>query len=150
MDFLEYWGTAHMTTRKPTYTGQCLCGAIRYRVTGNLDDPHACHCGMCRRQSGHFVAGVDAKRAEFSMTGEDELTWYQSSSFTRRGFCSACGSNLFWDDGSDRIGISMGSLDQPTGLKLERHIFVENKADYYEIDDSLPKFAGLDTPANTD
>jgi hypothetical protein len=57
---------------------------------------------------------------------------------------------LFWDDGSDRIGINMGSLDQPTELKLERHIFVEDKADYYEIDDSLPKFSGLDTPANTD
>jgi hypothetical protein len=105
---------------------------------------------MCRRQSGHFVAGVGAKRADFRMTGEEKLTWYQSSSFARRGFCSACGSILFWDDGSDRIGISMGSLDQPTGLRLARHIFVEDKADYYEIDDSLPKFAGLDTPINTD
>jgi len=111
-----------------------------------LDDPHACHCNMCRRQSGHFVAGVGAKKADFNMTGEDSLCWYQSSSFARRGFCRVCGSVLFWEDDSDRIGINMGSLDQPTGLKLERHIFVEDKADYYEIDDDLPKFEGSDRP----
>ena len=135
-----------MSSSKPPYSGQCLCGAVRYEVTGDLEDPHACHCTMCLRQSGHFVAGVGAKKADFSLTGEDSLSWYRSSSFARRGFCRVCGSALFWDDDSDRIGINMGSLDQPTGLKLQRHIFVEDKADYYEIDDGLPKFEGADKP----
>lgn len=139
-------GARSMSIRERTYTGQCLCGAVQYRVIGNLDDPHACHCGMCRRQSGHFVAGVSAQRADLNVTGEDEVSWYQSSSWARRGFCAKCGSNLFWDDGSDRIGINMGSLDQPTALKLERHIFVDDKADYYEIEDGLPRFAGSNTP----
>lgn len=135
-----------MADGKPTYTGKCLCGAVRYEVNGILDDPHLCHCGQCRRQSGHFTAGVGAKRTELTLTGEDNLTWYQSSSFARRGFCRSCGSILFWDDSSDRVGINIGSLDQPTGLKLERHIFVEDKADYYDIDDGLPQFVGLDKP----
>lgn len=135
-----------MTDTGPAYTGKCLCGAVRYEVDGVLDDPHLCHCGQCRRQSGHFTAGVGAKRAEFTLTGEDKVTWYQSSSFARRGFCSVCRSVLFWDDHSDRIGINMGSLDQPTGLKLEHHIFVDDKADYYDIDDGLPQFIGLDKP----
>ena len=126
------------------YTGKCLCGAIRYEVHGELDDPHVCHCGQCRRQSGHCVAGVGAQKAEFKLQGDATLKWYQSSSFARRGFCADCGSVLFWDDDTDRIGINMGSLDQPTGLKLERHIFVEDKADYYEIDDALPKYVGGD------
>lgn len=139
-----------MNTGSPTYTGRCLCGATRYRINGSLDDPHACHCEMCRRQSGHFVAGVGARRADFSMTGGENVTWYQSSPTVRRGFCGACGSVLFWDDGSEHIGINMGSLDQPTGLKLERHIFVEDKADYYEIDDELPRFEGLDRPVSPD
>jgi hypothetical protein len=103
---------------------------------------------MCRRQSGHFVAGVAAKKSDVSLTGEEDLSWYRSSSFARRGFCRVCGSVLFWEDDSDRIGINMGSLDQPTGLTLARHIFVEDKADYYEIDDSLPKFEGASTPLN--
>jgi len=139
-----------MNTGTPTYSGQCLCGAVRYRVSGKLDDPHACHCGMCRRQSGHFVAGVGARRADFSLTAKETLAWYQSSSIARRGFCSACGSVLFWDDGSELIGINMGSLDQPTGLRLERHIFVEDKADYYDIGDGLPEFEGLDRPVGRD
>ncbi len=137
---------AQMKIGTQTYTGGCLCGAVRYRVDGMLDDPHLCHCEMCRRQSGHFVAGAGAKRAEFSVTGEDKLVWYKSSSFARRGFCGTCGSILFWDDDSERLGINMGSLDQPTGLKLERHIYVEEKADYYDLDEKLPRFAGLDQP----
>ena len=129
-----------------SFTGQCLCGGVRYRVRGPLDDPHACHCGICRRQSGHYVAGASASRAETEIEGTENLTWFQSSSSARRGFCNACGSVLFWDNGADCIGINMGSLDQPTGLKLERHIFVEDKADYYEIRDGLPKFVGGNQP----
>ena len=133
-----------------SFSGQCLCGAVRYEVAGPLDDPHACHCGMCRRQSGHFVAGVSAQKSDTTISGEDRITWYAASSFARRGFCKACGSILFWDDDSERIGINMGSLDQPTDLKLERHIFVEDKADYYDITDGLPQFIGGNTPVSSD
>ncbi len=128
-------------------TGQCLCGAVRYEVRGELTAPHACHCGQCRRQSGHYVAATSAKRSEFTLLADAPLKWYRSSQFARRGFCADCGSALFWDDDSDDISINVGSLDLPTGLKLERHIFVEDKADYYEIDGDLPKFIGSDTPA---
>ena len=139
-----------MSDDKPNHTGQCLCGAVRYSVRGGLDDPHICHCGMCRRQSGHFVAGVSAKQTALTIDGEEKLKWFQSSSYARRGFCHACGSNLFWDDGTDRIGINMGSLDQPTNLKLERHIFVEDKADYYDIEGTLPQFLGANQPVKSD
>ncbi|MEM7170137.1 MAG: GFA family protein [Pseudomonadota bacterium] len=136
-----------MPSASPQYSGRCLCGAVHYQIDGPLDDPHACHCGMCLRQSGHFVAGAGARRADLTVIGEGELAWYQSSDFARRGFCRRCGSILFWDDDSDRIGLNMGSLDQPTGLKLERHIFVEDKPDYYEITDGLPQFIGGSQPA---
>jgi hypothetical protein len=134
---------ANMT--KP-YSGRCLCGAVAYEVRGDLSNIHACHCEMCRRQSGHFVASANAKRSDFSFTQERGLKWYRSSEWAERGFCSECGSALFWDDGGDDVGINVGSLDQPTGLTLKSHIFVDEKADYYEIDDQLPKFAGYDKP----
>ena len=128
------------------YTGQCLCGAVRFEVRGPLTEPHACHCGQCRRQSGHYVVGTEAKRADLALTEERGLAWYRSSEWARRGFCGDCGSVLFWDNDGDLIGLNAGSLDQPTGLTLARHIFVDDKADYYEIDDDLPKFAGSTTP----
>ncbi len=127
-------------------SGRCLCGAVRYEVRGPLTDLHACHCGMCRRQSGHFVVATSAKRSDFELTAGESLKWFRSSPSARRGFCAACGSNLLWDDDGDEIGINAGSLDQPTGLKLTKHIFVDDKADYYEIEDRLEKFAGYDTP----
>ena len=132
------------------YTGVCLCGGVRYEVAGPLSDVHACHCGQCRRQSGHFVAATSAKRADFKLTSDRSLKWFRSSPVARRGFCADCGSAMFWDDGSDEISINAGNLDQPTGLKLTRHIFVDDKADYYEIEDGLEKFTGYDLPLQPD
>ena len=128
------------------YSGRCLCGAVRYVVNGPLSDVHICHCGQCRRQSGHCVAATSAKRTDFTLTDEGSLKWFRSSDWARRGFCGVCGSALFWDDGGEEISINAGSLDQPTGLTTKSHIYVDEKADYYEIADSLPKFAGYDTP----
>ena len=57
-----------------------------------------------------------------------------------RGFCGICGSFLFWKRGDEGLtSFSLGSLDSPTGLQLERHIFVADKGDYYTIDDGLPQ-----------
>ena len=131
-------------------TGRCLCGAVRFEVTGAVSEPHACHCSQCRRQSGHYVVATSARRADFKLTRDDGLRWYRSSDIARRGFCGRCGSVLFWDDGGDDISINVGSLDQPTGLRLARHIYVDDKADYYDIDDPLPKFAGYDQPLADD
>lgn len=128
------------------YTGHCLCGAVRYEVNGPLSDVHICHCGQCRRQSGHCAAATSAKRADFKLTKDASLKWYRSSDWARRGFCGDCGSALFWDDGGEEISINVGSLDQPTGLAVTSHIYVDDKGDYYEIGDALPKFAGYDTP----
>ncbi|MEO1017765.1 MAG: GFA family protein [Pseudomonadota bacterium] len=128
------------------YSGCCLCGAVRFEMHGLLRPAYACHCGQCRRQSGHYVAVTSARRADFVLLRDDTLKWYRSSDLAQRGFCGECGSVLFWDDGGDAISINAGSLDQPTGLKIEKHIFVDDKGDYYEIADNLPQFAGYDRP----
>ena len=131
---------------KASYTGGCLCGAVRYQVNGPISEPHACHCSQCLRQSGHFAVSAEAKRSDFVVLEDRGLKWFRSSDFAQRGFCQECGSALFWDGGDGNINISTGSLDQPTGLRLASHIFVDEKADYYEIADDLPKYAGYDTP----
>ena len=128
-----------MTTQKKSFTGRCLCDAVAYEVRGQLTAPHACHCGMCQRQSGNFTIATEANRADFEIT-KGEIKWFRSSDFAKRGFCPECGSALFWDDGGDQVSINAGTLDQPTGLQLGAHIFVADKPDYYEIDDDLPKY----------
>jgi len=123
-------------------TGACLCGAVRFEVTGDLAPPDACHCSQCRKTSGHVWASTDVSKAHLTMTGAENLRWYQSSEKVRRGFCGTCGSALFWDPVQrDTIGVAMGAFDQPTGTHLHVHIFTADKGDYYKIADGVPQFA---------
>ena len=129
--------------RSEPHHGSCLCGAVRFEVNGELPGPDACHCSKCRKWSGHVAAGTDVPRSALTIEGEDQITWYKSSDKVRRGFCSTCGSSLFFDpldrDKHNWIGVAMGAFDGPTHTKLQVHIFVADKGDYYEITDDLPQ-----------
>lgn len=123
--------------------GSCLCGKIKIEVKGELNPLHACHCTNCRKSSGHIGAGTDIPRENLTVFGEDNITWYQSSDWARRGFCKHCGSNLFFDPtDKEKIswtGVSMGAFDGKTNVKINAHIYIKDKGDYYEITDGLPK-----------
>ena len=122
------------------HAGSCLCGAVRFEVDAALRPPDACHCTQCRKTSGHFWASTDVKRNDLRIDGAEHLSWFQSSAKVRRGFCSLCGSSLFWDPvGKDIVGVAMGAFDGPTNTHLAIHIFVADKGDYYEIADGLPQ-----------
>jgi len=123
------------------HQGSCLCGAVSFEVEEELPGPDACHCRMCRKQSGHVFASTDVPRSAVTIRGEDKITWYRSSEKVRRGFCSQCGSSLFWDPVSrDWIGIAMGAFDTPTDTRLAVHIFTADKGDYYDIAEGVPQF----------
>lgn len=127
--------------------GSCLCRAVTYRVTGPLRPVIACHCVQCRKTSGHHVAATSAPRDAVRVSGE--VSWFSSSDTARRGFCSVCGSNLFWDGPGSNLSIFAGTLDAPTGLKLKAHIFCADKGDYYELEDGLPQAPGEDLDFTT-
>lgn len=129
------------------HRGSCLCGAVRFEVDGELPAPDACHCTMCRRQSGHFWASTDLPRSAVHITGAEHVTWYASSERVRRGFCATCGSVLFWDPiFRDVIAIAMGAFETPTGTRLDKHIHVADKGDYYTLDDGVRQYAGSPGP----
>jgi len=120
--------------------GSCLCGRVSFTVTGDLAAGDGCHCVQCRKHSGHFFASTNVPRDRLHVEGEESLAWYRSSEKVRRGFCVTCGSSLFWDPPArDWIAVAMGAFDGPTFTRLERHIFVAEKGDYYEIADGLPQ-----------
>jgi len=123
-------------------TGGCLCGAVRYRIAGTLRQAIACHCGQCRRTTGHYAVFAACGNDRLTFESDDALAWYESSPGVRRGFCARCGSTLFWDDESrPYVAVAAGSLDAPTGIRLAAHIFAADKGDYYEIGDGLPRYA---------
>jgi len=112
-------------------------------VNGPLRAITACHCSQCRRTSGHYAAFSAADTTDVHLSHSATLVWYRSSEAAERGFCGVCGSNLFWRQAnSGVISIAAGTLDLPTGLMIERHIFVQDKSDYYGLNDGLPCHAG--------
>ena len=122
------------------YQGSCLCGSVRFKVKGSIGAPVACHCVQCRKQSGHYFASANVRKTDLEVSETEHLTWFQSSAKVRRGFCSKCGSWLFWDPPArDWISVAMGAFDGSTATRLERHIFVAEKGDYYDIADGLPQ-----------
>jgi hypothetical protein len=129
-----------MSETSPARTGGCLCGAVRYEVRGALRPIIVCHCTQCRRMTGHVMAATAARLADFRLLSESCLGWYASSAEARRGFCSHCGSTLFWQGaGRDYLSIAAGTLDDASGLQIACHIFTADKGDYYEITDSAPQ-----------
>ncbi|WP_370400061.1 GFA family protein [Sulfitobacter sp. JB4-11] len=123
------------------HTGSCLCGGVTYTLTGPLRDSVACHCLQCRKTSGHHVSATQVGPDQLTLTKDDTLRWYQSSPQAQRGFCATCGSSLFWRHADDNgaTSIMSGTLDGATGITTEKHIFVADKGDYYEIADNLPQ-----------
>ena len=114
-------------------TGGCLCGAVRYRLTGAAPHFDACHCSMCRRFSGGVFLAVEVPAGGLSWeSGEDEIATYASSDWAERGFCRRCGSNLFWRmrEGG-MMALAAGTLDSLDGLEFTAEIFIDHKPDAY-------------------
>jgi len=128
-------------------TGGCLCGEITYAVHGPLRDVLICHCADCRRWHGHACAMTSARRADVVIDRPASVQWFTVAGdgpLPRRGFCPTCGASLFWD-APERLtlGITAGTLDEPTGLRTVRHVYVAHASDYELIvDDGLPHDLG--------
>lgn len=125
------------------HSGSCLCGTVRFSVQGSMRGVVYCHCTQCRKQTGNFYAATSVEDAALTISGDDNISWYEASDRARRGFCRTCGSALFWKEiGSETISIMAGAFEKPSSLKGAVHIFAADKGDYYEIDDGLPVHPG--------
>lgn len=134
---------------KAERTGGCLCGGVRYTVSGALRDVVACYCKQCQRTSGNVVAATRASDDGFAITRSDTLAWYRSSEEAERGFCTRCGGNLFWRRvGAARTSIMAGTLDDTAGLVVAQHIYVADKAGFQVVPADAPAYAqdGPDLP----
>ena len=122
-------------------TGSCLCGANRFTIDQPLGEVTACHCSQCRKTSGHFAASFDVEEAALTW-GQKVVAEYESAGGGRRGFCTGCGSSLYFRAAEGGFSVEAGCIDNPTGGHLARHIFVADKGDYYALTDG--KIGGSD------
>lgn len=121
--------------------GSCLCGAAAFTAGPAAGTVIACHCAECRRQSGHYFAAVPVRKDSLVFHADATLARYRASDFATRGFCSACGSTLFWQaDEGPYVNIAMGALESYGDLRLGAHVWTREKGDYYDIAGDLPQF----------
>lgn len=125
-------------------SGGCLCGEVRYEVTHAAVWSHNCHCSRCRRATGTaFASHLFVPQDSFFYTkGEDLLTRFEvpDADTYNHVFCSRCGSTLpFRPLIPGLVGVPMGTIDGDPGIAPRSHIFVESKAPWFEISDSLPQ-----------
>jgi hypothetical protein len=79
-----------------------------------LDNAHICHCRMCQKAMGNIFAALVAAPREAVTWTRGEPARFRSSDHVDRGFCSRCGTPLFYDDiEGDRINFTIGSIDHP-------------------------------------
>jgi hypothetical protein len=144
-----------MTEEETKHMGGCMCGSIRYEVSGEPSEVDYCHCRMCQKILGS-VFGVFAifERKGFRFT-RGEPTFYRSSRHKQRSFCSTCGSPLtMWNADTaiqNAVGIMLGSLDCPELFPPEEfsgnHSGIESRIPWFHLEDGLPRWMTEDDPS---
>ncbi|MGH7065674.1 MAG: GFA family protein [Stellaceae bacterium] len=125
-------------------SGQCLCGKVRFEVSGDLGSARLCYCDFCRRANGTaFSANVRVPAASYELlSGHEVIREYESSPGAFRAFCSNCGSPVFAKVASDpeHIRVRLGTLARDAKATVAGHVWVRSKPDWYSIEDGLPQY----------
>jgi len=111
--------------------GSCLCGAVGLLATTVNPLVGACHCEMCRKWVGGPFMAVECG-TEVGFTGHEFIGRYASSEWAERGFCTQCGSALFYKlKASGEYMLPAGILDIEPQLEFIQQVFIDEKPSYY-------------------
>ena len=131
-------------TAENKYEGGCSCGKVRYRLNNNPMIVHACHCRQCQRVTGSaFVLNALIEKDQVELlTGETANVRFPNTSHTAF-FCPDCATYV-WSEYKGRFGdcwfIRVGSLDEPSRLPPDVHIFLESKQPWFSLPKEAPQF----------
>lgn len=121
---------------------KCLCGTVQFSLPADQDKVGACHCNMCRKWSGgpffaiHVAGGL-------TFEGQEAITVFDSSEWAERGFCSRCGSHLFYRlKQNGDVYIPPGLLENQDGLTFESQVFIDEKPCYYTFTNETSNLTG--------
>ncbi|MEE1673067.1 GFA family protein [Agarivorans aestuarii] len=128
--------------------GSCLCGEVRYQISGNLNIFQYCHCSRCRKFTGSaHAANLFVLPSQFRwLAGEARVRQYhpQHTKYFATAFCLTCGSSLPWlaKTGKTMV-IPAGTLDQHPNIQPTQNIFCAYKAPWFVDSQQLPQFDAL-------
>jgi hypothetical protein len=132
-----------VTSLTPPAEGGCLCGKIRYRVEGEVEESAYCHCRTCQRQSGApVVAWFSVPPAQLRyLQGTPKK--YRASDHASREFCGDCGTYLLFreDDATATLGVNTATIDEPQRVPPTFHIWHERHISWFDTNDGFPRYA---------
>jgi len=140
--------TGFATGRKMV-TGSCLCGGVKFSISGELQPLQLCHCAQCRKAQGTaFATALPIKADAFTLlSGEDLLRHFESSPGKERAFCGRCGSPIYSRRASRPVALRIraGLIDQPLPVRPAFHQHVASKANWWNIADDIKQFPARPT-----
>jgi hypothetical protein len=128
--------------RTKSRAGGCLCGAVRYRVTGKPKNTMVCHCETCRRAAGApVVAWLTYPTSRFRLT-KGKPAEFRSTPPVRRTFCGDCGTPLTYahEKSPNTIDVTTCSLDAPGSFPPTHHSWLSDDVSWVRFGDRLPAF----------
>lgn len=122
-------------------SGSCLCGSVKYRISGKVGDIIHCHCKTCQKAHGTAFSSVaTVNDTDFTILGDENLKYFESSMGKKRYFCTTCGTQIYAKrDNSQHVILRLGSLDDDPKSNEKNHIWVSHKASWYSINSNLPE-----------
>jgi hypothetical protein len=124
-------------------TGHCLCGAVTFTAEDVDPHVHACHCSMCRNWTGGPMQAAQAGSVTFR--GEQHIKRYASSEWAERGFCSECGTSLFYCLKEPQMYmLATGCFDDAEQFSLAGEIYIDEKPGGYEFAGEHPRLTGAE------
>ncbi len=129
-------------------TGGCMCGAIRYEVTGDPIVTGHCHGADCRRHNGGPVVTLVIFAADKVRFTEGERKIYESSPGVGRAVCVQCGTPLTSESKTDdppTIEFHISTFDNPDAYAPSLHWYHDRRIAWFDVADDLPRYHGLDS-----
>jgi hypothetical protein len=128
-----------------TREGGCSCGAVRYRLTDEPLFTHCCHCLNCQRQTGSaFVINllIEADRVEVLAGDPQPVDVPRDDGSSQRIYrCPDCQVAVFSEYGWPEVRfVRGGTLDDPSGIEPDVHIFTRSKVSWVRLPESVPAF----------
>ena len=128
-------------------TGRCLCGAVKFAAEDVQTHVHACHCSMCRQWTGGPMQAAQVGQVTFD--GAQHIKRYESSPWAERGFCSECGSALFYLLKEPRMYmLATGAFDDAELFSLAGEIYIDEKPSGYAFAGGHPRMTGAEFMAS--
>jgi len=129
------------------HAGSCLCGRVRFEITGEFEGFYLCHCTRCRKDTGSaHASNLFSTTAQIEwLSGSDDVQVFNLPATRHvRSFCRVCGSALpsLQMEGA-RLVVPAGCLDGDVAMRPNAHIFCSSRADWDAGLEDIPRFDEL-------